>query len=73
MGNVYSEDNWMVHFRDTMRGGKPFNHWRMAELHAKEAPARVWELDATGRRIHGGGNTIWPAASLVHHDEPHEP
>src|SRR6202167_5056838 len=48
MGNVYSEDNWKVHFRDTMRGGKLLNHWRMAELHAKEAPARVWELEQWG-------------------------
>src|SRR5215468_215008 len=48
MGNVNSRDNWMVHFRDTMRGGKFLNHWRMAELHAKEAPARVWELETYG-------------------------
>jgi len=48
MGNVYSEDNWQVHFRDTMRGGKLLNHWRMAELHAKEAPERVWELEQWG-------------------------
>ncbi|WP_169983366.1 MULTISPECIES: fumarate reductase/succinate dehydrogenase flavoprotein subunit [unclassified Microbispora] len=48
MGNVNSSDNWMVHFRDTMRGGKFLNNWRMAELHAKEAPDRVWELEAWG-------------------------
>src|ERR671935_1445227 len=48
MGNVNSRDNWQVHFRDTMRGGKFLNHWRMAELHAKEAPDRVWELEAWG-------------------------
>jgi succinate dehydrogenase / fumarate reductase flavoprotein subunit len=48
MGNVNSRDNWMVHFRDTMRGGKFLNNWRMAELHAKEAPDRVWELEAWG-------------------------
>src|SRR5205823_11513009 len=48
MGNVNSNDNWMVHFRDTMRGGKFLNSWRMAELHAKEAPDRVWELEAWG-------------------------
>ncbi len=48
MGNVYSEDNWMVHFRDTMRGGKMLNNYRMAELHAKEAPDRVWELEQWG-------------------------
>ena len=48
MGNVNSKDGWQVHFRDTMRGGKFLNHWRMAELHAKEAPDRVWELEAWG-------------------------
>ncbi|MDQ6875734.1 MAG: fumarate reductase/succinate dehydrogenase flavoprotein subunit [Actinomycetota bacterium] len=48
MGNVWSEDNWQVHFRDTMRGGKMLNHWRMAQLHAQEAPDRVWELEAWG-------------------------
>ena len=48
MGNVNPRDNWMVHFRDTMRGGKFLNNWRMAELHAREAPDRVWELEAWG-------------------------
>jgi succinate dehydrogenase / fumarate reductase flavoprotein subunit len=48
MGNVNSNDNWQVHFRDTMRGGKFLNHWRMAELHAREAPDRVWELETWG-------------------------
>ncbi|MFE9402608.1 fumarate reductase/succinate dehydrogenase flavoprotein subunit [Streptomyces sp. NPDC006530] len=48
MGNVNSGDNWQVHFRDTMRGGKFLNQWRMAELHAREAPQRVWELEAWG-------------------------
>jgi len=48
MGNVNPNDNWMVHFRDTMRGGKFLNNWRMAELHAKEAPERVYELEAWG-------------------------
>ena len=48
MGNVYPEDNWQVHFRDTMRGGKYLNHWRMAQLHAQEAPDRVYELEAWG-------------------------
>jgi len=48
MGNMNPNDNWMVHFRDTMRGGKFLNNWRMAELHAKEAPDRVWELEAWG-------------------------
>jgi succinate dehydrogenase / fumarate reductase flavoprotein subunit len=48
MANVNAGDSWQVHFRDTMRGGKFLNHWRMAELHAKEAPERVWELEAWG-------------------------
>ncbi|ASU79647.1 fumarate reductase/succinate dehydrogenase flavoprotein subunit [Actinopolyspora erythraea] len=48
MGNVNSGDNWQVHFRDTMRGGKFLNNWRMAELHATEAPQRVWELETYG-------------------------
>jgi succinate dehydrogenase / fumarate reductase flavoprotein subunit len=48
MGNVNSKDNWMVHFRDTMRGGKFLNNFRMAELHAREAPDRIWELETYG-------------------------
>src|SRR5678816_1203684 len=48
MGNVDDRDNWRVHFADTMRGGQYINDWRMAELHAKEAPARVHELEAWG-------------------------
>src|SRR3954467_5458201 len=48
MGNVNDKDNWQVHFRDTMRGGKFLNNPRMAELHAKEAPDRVWELETYG-------------------------
>jgi succinate dehydrogenase / fumarate reductase, flavoprotein subunit len=48
MANVYPEDGWRVHFRDTMRGGKMLNHWRMAQLHAQEAPDRVRELEDWG-------------------------
>ncbi|MER7005192.1 fumarate reductase/succinate dehydrogenase flavoprotein subunit [Dactylosporangium sp. NPDC000555] len=48
MGNVNAKDNWQVHFRDTMRGGKFLNNFRMAELHAKEAPERIWELETYG-------------------------
>ena len=48
MGNVDDRDNWRVHFADTMRGGQYVNNWRMAELHAKEAPARVHELESWG-------------------------
>jgi succinate dehydrogenase / fumarate reductase flavoprotein subunit len=46
--NVWKEDNWQVHFRDTMRGGKMLNNWRMAQLHAQEAPDRVLELEEWG-------------------------
>jgi succinate dehydrogenase / fumarate reductase flavoprotein subunit len=48
LGNVSDEDNWKVHFRDTMRGGKMLNNWRMAQLHAQESPDRVRELEDWG-------------------------
>ncbi len=48
MANVDDRDSWRVHFADTERGGQYLNNWRMAELHAKEAPARVRELEAWG-------------------------
>ena len=48
MGNVWPEDNWKVHFRDTMRGGKLLNNWRMAQIHAQQAPDRVLELEEWG-------------------------
>jgi succinate dehydrogenase / fumarate reductase flavoprotein subunit len=48
LGNVDRRDNWKIHFRDTMRGGKFLNQWRMAELHAKQAPERVRELEEWG-------------------------
>ncbi|MEC3914242.1 fumarate reductase/succinate dehydrogenase flavoprotein subunit [Nocardia sp. CDC160] len=48
MGNANSKDSWQTHFKDTMRGGKFLNNWRMAELHAQEAPDRVWELETYG-------------------------
>ncbi|MGH7503371.1 MAG: fumarate reductase/succinate dehydrogenase flavoprotein subunit [Longimicrobiales bacterium] len=48
LGNVDDRDNWRVHFADTMRGGQYLNNWRMAELHAKEAPERVRELEGWG-------------------------
>jgi succinate dehydrogenase / fumarate reductase flavoprotein subunit len=48
MGNVDSADNWRTHFRDTMRGGKLLNNWRMAQIHAQEAPERVRELEQWG-------------------------
>src|SRR5450432_4254065 len=48
IGNVDDRDNWKVHFADTMRGGQYVNNWRMAQLHAKEAPDRVKELESWG-------------------------
>src|SRR6187402_2465182 len=48
MANVDERDSWRVHFSDTMRGGQYVNNWRMAQLHAQEAPARVRELEAWG-------------------------
>lgn len=48
MGNVWAEDNWKVHFRDTYRGGKMMGNWRMVQLHAQEAPERIHELEAWG-------------------------
>lgn len=48
MGNVWAEDNWKVHFRDTLRGGKMMGNWRMAQLHAQESPERIHELEAWG-------------------------
>ncbi len=48
LANVDAEDDWRVHFHDTMSGGKMLNNWRMAELHAKEAPERVYELERWG-------------------------
>src|SRR6202789_3361952 len=48
LANVDERDNWKVHFSDTMRGGQYVNNWRMAQLHAQEAPARGHELEAWG-------------------------
>src|SRR6478672_11295567 len=48
LSNVDDRDNWKVHFTDTLRGGQYLNNWKMAELHAKEAPDRVRELEAWG-------------------------
>src|SRR2546426_1892796 len=48
LGNVEPKDNWQVHFRDTMRGGKMLNNWRMAQLHAQESADRVKELEGWG-------------------------
>ena len=78
LGNVDPADNWQVHFCDTMRGGQLINDWRMAELFAKEAPDRVYELErwgalfdrtpearsCSGRSAHtpGGGCATWATA-----------
>ncbi|HYM49670.1 MAG TPA: FAD-binding protein [Candidatus Limnocylindrales bacterium] len=48
LGNMDPDDNWQVHFQDTLRGGQMINNWRMAELHAKETPERVYELESWG-------------------------
>ena len=48
LANVDDRDDWKIHFRDTMRGGKMLNNWKMAEIHAKNAPARVRELEHWG-------------------------
>src|SRR4051794_41575098 len=48
MGNTWPEDNWRVHFRDTMRGGEMLNHWRVAQLHAPEAPGPGPGLEGRG-------------------------
>jgi len=48
LGNLDPDDNWQVHFQDTMRGGQLINNWRMAELHARESPDRVYELETWG-------------------------
>ena len=48
LGNVDPDDDWEVHFQDTMRGGQMINNWRMAELHARESPDRVYELETWG-------------------------
>src|ERR1043165_6131488 len=55
LANVDERDNWKVHFADTMRGGQYVNNWRMAQLHAQEAPARVRELEAWGAVFHRTG------------------
>ncbi len=64
MGNVDDRDNWRVHFSDTMRGGQYLNNPRMAELHAKEAPDRVRELEAWGARVRSHQGRPHPAAQF---------
>ena len=64
LANVDDRDNWKVHFADTMRGGQYVNNWRMAELHAKEAPDRVRELEAWGAVFDRTQGRPHPAAQL---------
>ena len=64
LANVDERDNWRVHFADTMRGGQYVNNWRMAELHAKEAPDRVRELEAWGALFDRTPGRQDPAAQL---------
>src|SRR5678815_1044592 len=71
LANVDHRDSWRVHFADTMRGGQYMNNWRMAELHAKQAPDRVRELEAWGAvfdRTEDG--RILQRLSLIHISEP---
>ena len=64
LANVDDRDSWQVHFADTMRGGQYLNNWRMAELHAQEAPDRVRELEAWGARLRPHAGRPHPAAQL---------
>ena len=64
LANVDDRDSWKVHFADTMRGGQYVNNWRMAELHAKEAPDRVRELEAWGAVFDRTNGRPHPAAQL---------
>src|SRR3981081_3390388 len=70
LANVDERDNWRVHFSDTMRGGQYINNWRMAQLHAQEAPARVRELEAWGAVFDRtkNGRTLQP--NFVGHKYP---
>ncbi len=67
MGNAYPEDNWEVHFRDTMRGGKMLNNWRMAQLHAQESPERVLELEEWGALFDRTPDGLIPQRDLGGH------
>src|SRR5260370_30257413 len=51
LGNVFSEDTWRGHFRDTMRGGKMHNNWRMAQIHAQETPDPTNQLETWGALV----------------------
>ena len=64
LANVDDRDSWQVHFADTMRGGQYVNNWRMAELHAKEAPDRVRELEAWGALFDRTPGRAHPPAQL---------
>ena len=64
MGNVDDRDNWRVHFADTMRGGQYMNNWRMAELHAKEAPERVQGTGSLGRGVRPHARTAASCSAI---------
>ena len=70
MGNVDDRDNWHVHFADTMRGGQYLNNWRMAELHAKEAPDSRARARGLGRGVRphartAGSSSATSAATAI--------
>src|SRR4026207_105968 len=73
LANVDDRDNWKVHFADTMRGGQYVNNWRMAELHAKEAPDRVRELEAWGAVFDRTPDGPLPPRTLGAHRHPRRP
>src|SRR3989442_12506079 len=81
LGTVVDQDNWRVHFRDTMRGGKMHNNCRMAQIHAQEAPDRIREPEARRARFHPppdgrinrrpvGGHTSSRPAPVAHRPRP---
>ena len=70
LANVDDRDNWKVHFADTMRGGQYVNNWRMAELHAKEAPARVRELEGVRHAPAAGLANLVAALGLAPQLDP---
>ena len=70
LANVDDRDSWRVHFADTMRGGQYLNNWRMAELHAKEAPDRVRELEGWGAVWDrtADGRILWDVDTIRQYD-----
>jgi succinate dehydrogenase / fumarate reductase, flavoprotein subunit len=70
MRNMNPNDNWMLHFRDTMRGGKFLNNPQMAELHAKDAPERVWELEPWGALFDRTPDSNVSQRNFADHEHP---